>query len=190
MQLGTELSPDPDQATNSPTRCTNTFEVVIVGAGSAGCLLAKRLANAGLHVALVEAGSTVEEASDETLHNPMRYGASFASTLNWGLGTVPQPHASHRHIRCTRGKGVGGCSLVNGMLYNRGAPGVFDACGIACGHPRWRAASCLPFFCAHEDNSRGKSAWHGAGGEMRVSNIPEGQASSYYCMGLCQRHKQ
>lgn len=161
--------------TSNPQTRNQEYEIVIVGAGSAGCLLAKRLANAGLSVALVEAGSSVEETNDEKVHNPMRYGASFATTLNWGLATVPQPHANHRHIRCTRGKGVGGCSLVNGMLYNRGAPGVFDKWATACGDPAWRATSCLPFFRAHEDNSRGNSPWHGAGGEMRVSDIPDGQ---------------
>ena len=63
----------------------------------------------------------------------MKYGAAFGTTLNWGHATVAQPGCGGRHIRCTRGRGVGGCSLVNGMLYNRGAREIYDAWGSGSG---------------------------------------------------------
>ena len=104
----------------------------------------------------------------------MKYGAAFGTTLNWGHATVAQPGCGGRHIRCTRGRGVGGCSLVNGMLYNRGAREIYDTWGAdsGSGGPTWSAEACLPYFKAHEDNSRGASAWHGAGGEVRIADIP------------------
>ena len=79
-----------------------------------------------------------------------QYGASFGTDLNWGFATVAQPYAGGRHIRQTRGRGVGGCSLVNGMLYNRGASQVYDSWG-----PGWSAAACLPFFKRFEDDGHG-----------------------------------
>jgi choline dehydrogenase len=118
----------------------------------------------------------------------MKYGAAFGTSLNWGHATVAQPGAGGRHIRCTRGRGVGGCSLVNGMLYNRGAREIYDigwGRSTSPAHTRlvggsssdsewpWSADRCLPYFKAHEDNSRGSSQWHGSGGEVRISDRPE-----------------
>ena len=136
---------------------TEVFDYVVVGAGSAGCLLTHRLCRAGYSVALLEAGSTVSEDVND-VNDPMKYGSAFGSRLNWGHATVAQPGAGGRHIRCTRGRGVGGCSLVNGMLYNRGAREIYDyAWGRehgaeagdhgddADGSWPWSADLCLPY---------------------------------------------
>ena len=123
----------------------------------------------------LEAGDDVSAGRKE-VSEPMKYGASFATTLNWGFGTTPQPGAGGRHIRCTRGRGVGGSSLVNGMLFNRGAREIYDqwAKGGAFG---WAADDCLPYFKRYEDNSRGASEAHGQGGDVRVSDIPAAMLS-------------
>ena len=216
--------------TTTRTMVETTYDYVIVGAGSAGCLLASRLAQApeGYSVCLLEAGDAVAgdlklacddennadsggggNAAAAMVADPMQYSAAFASSLNWGFATQAQPSLGGRHIRCTRGKGVGGCSLVNGMLYNRGSWQIYDSwseaaslCpatatatttapapasqnggGDACGDGNgkglieWSAAACLPYFRLHEDNTRGASPWHGAGGEVRISDIPTAQLS-------------
>lgn len=154
-------------------------DYVVVGAGSAGCLVARRLSSRGHSVLLVEAGDAVRAGNKEAdvVFDPMKYGASFATRLNWGLGTVPQPACADRRIRCTRGRGVGGTSLVNGMLYNRGAREIFDE-WAALGAAGWSASQVLPYFMRHEQNSRGLDAkGHGVGGEVRVSDIPDDQLS-------------
>ena len=167
---------------------TEVFDYVVVGAGSAGCLMTRRLCQAGFSVCLLEAGGSIAEDTNASVNDPMKYGAAFGTSLNWGHATVAQKGAGGRHIRCTRGRGVGGCSLVNGMLYNRGAREIYDVGWARPAPPMhtqtvggsssesewpWSADRCLPYFKAHEDNSRGSSQWHGSGGEVRVSDIPE-----------------
>jgi choline dehydrogenase len=185
--VGGALAVEDNAAARWHEGTTEVFDYVVVGAGSAGCLMTRRLCQAGFSVCLLEAGGSIAEDSNDSVNDPMKYGASFGTSLNWGHATVAQPGAGGRHIRCTRGRGVGGCSLVNGMLYNRGAREIYD---IGWGRtvtaaPRqvsgsssesespWSAEHCLPYFKAHEDNSRGSSKWHGSGGEVRISDIPD-----------------
>ena len=174
--VGGALAVEDNAAARWHEGTTEVFDYVVVGAGSAGCLMTRRLCQAGFSVCLLEAGGTIAEDSNSSVNDPMKYGASFGTTLNWGHATVAQPGAGGRHIRCTRGRGVGGCSLVNGMLYNRGAREIYDI-GWGQSSPDsewpWNAERCLPYFKAHEDNSRGSSKWHGSGGEVRISDIPE-----------------
>jgi len=151
-------------------------DFVVVGAGSAGCLVANRLSSAGHSVLLLEAGDSLTEDLTENVSDPMKYGAAFATTLNWGFATIEQKFAGNRHIRCTRGRGVGGTSLVNGMLFNRGAKEIYNA-WEKLGAFGWSADDMLKYFKKYEDNSRGSSLTHGSGGNVRVSDIPAAQLS-------------
>jgi len=155
---------------------TTIADYVVIGAGSAGCLVANRLSENGYNVVVLEAGDSLKEDLNDSVHDPMKYGAAFATTLNWGYATVEQPHCGDRHIRCTRGRGVGGTSLVNGMLFNRGAREIYDQ-WAANGAFGWSADEALPYFKRYEDNSRGSSTAHGKGGDVRVSDIPKAQLS-------------
>lgn len=186
--VGGALAVEDNAAARWHEGTTEVFDYVVVGAGSAGCLMTRRLCQAGFSVCLLEAGGSIAEDTNASVNDPMKYGAAFGTSLNWGHATVAQPGAGGRHIRCTRGRGVGGCSLVNGMLYNRGAREIYDigwGRSTSPAHTRlvggsssdsewpWSADRCLPYFKAHEDNSRGSSQWHGSGGEVRISDIPE-----------------
>ncbi|GAB5367213.1 hypothetical protein AAMO2058_001210500 [Amorphochlora amoebiformis] len=151
-------------------------DFIVIGAGSAGCLVARRLASAGYQTLLLEAGDALKEDLNSNVHDPMKYGASFATTLNWGYATVEQKECGSRHIRCTRGRGMGGTSLLNGMLFNRGAREIYDEWAMR-GAYGWSGSELLKYFKRYEDNSRGESKAHGTGGRVRVSDIPKDQLS-------------
>jgi choline dehydrogenase-like flavoprotein len=143
-----------------------TFDYVIVGAGSAGCLLANRLtADRRTRVLLLEAGG-----QDDWIwfHIPIGYVFSiFNPRADWCYRTEPEPALAGRSIPYPRGKVVGGSSAINGMIYMRGAAADFDQ-WRQLGLAGWGWDDVLPYFKAHEDFFGGADEAHGAGGELRV----------------------
>jgi choline dehydrogenase len=156
---------------------TPTFDVIIVGAGTAGCLLANRLsADRRRRVLLIEAGG-----NDDYLwvHIPVGYLYCIGNPrTDWLYSTEPDPGLNGRALRYPRGKVLGGCSSINGMIYMRGQSRDYDGWAAASGDPAWRWDACLPYFRQHENHWRGADAMHGAadfdpsgarpGGEWRV----------------------
>jgi len=149
----------------------NDFDYVIVGAGSAGCVLANRLsANDSVRVLLLEAGPRDDYL---WLHIPIGYGKTmFHPVYNWGFYTDPEPTMNGRRIYWPRGRGLGGSSSINGLIYVRGQPADYDR-WAALGNRGWSWRDVLPYFIRSEDNSRGASEYHGAGGPLACSDIGE-----------------
>ena len=145
------------------------FDYVIIGAGSAGCVLANRLsADPGLRVLLVEAGG-----SDDRFLIKMPLGflrALFDPALSWGYTSEPEPTLGGRSLWLPRGKVLGGSSSINGMFFMRGHSGDFDA-WAAHGCAGWSYADVLPYFKRMEKSWRGAGPWHGAEGPLEVMPI-------------------
>ena len=145
-----------------------SFDYVIVGAGSAGCVLANRLSADGRStVLLLEAGP---RDTDFWIHVPLGYGKLFARTdVNWAFHSEPEPTLNGRRVFTPRGKVLGGSSSINGLVYIRGQREDFDSWGV----PGWGFDDLLPYFKKSEDQSRGANAWHGVGGPLAVSDLPD-----------------
>jgi len=145
-----------------------SFDTVIVGAGSAGCVLANRLtADGRTTVLLLEAGP---RDTNLWIHIPLGYGKLFTRTdVNWAYESEPEPSLNGRRVFTPRGKVLGGSSSINGLVYIRGQPEDFDGWGL----PGWGWQDLLPYFKKSEDQSRGADAWHGVGGPMAVSDLPD-----------------
>ena len=143
------------------------YDYVIVGAGSAGCVLAARLTeDSRRSVLLLEAGP---RDTDRWIHIPLGYGKLFArKDLNWSYESEPEPALNGRRIFTPRGRVLGGSSSINGLVYIRGQPEDFDGWGM----PGWRFSDLLPYFRKSEDQARGADAWHGSGGPLSVSDLP------------------
>ncbi len=145
-------------------------DYVIVGAGSAGCVLANRLsANPSHRVVLVEAGGS---DWNPLIHLPAGI-ARLASNrrINWNYRTEPEPSLNQRQLWWPRGKTLGGSSSINAMCYVRGVPEDYDRWAAVTGDPRWSWQQVLPWFLRSEDNSRGASELHGSGGELGVADL-------------------
>jgi len=141
-------------------------DYIIVGAGSAGCVLANRLsADPSVRVLLLEAGG---KDRSPNIKIPAAFAKQFHTKLDWDFTTEPEPHVDGRSLYIPRGKGLGGSSSMNAMLYVRGRPLDYDA-WEAQGAPGWGYQDVLPYFRRSEDNVRGASEWHGAGGPLRVA---------------------
>ncbi len=149
----------------------DAFDFVVVGAGSAGCVLAERLSASGRHsVAVIEAGGSDRRFWVQT---PLGYGKTFYdSSLNWAYQAEPDPGLAGRSDYWPRGKLLGGSSSINAMVWIRGAAADFDG-WAAEGNPGWSFADCLPFFKAIEDNEAGENFWRGRGGALRVSDVAD-----------------
>ncbi|MER6346303.1 GMC family oxidoreductase [Streptomyces sp. NPDC001595] len=143
------------------------YDYVIVGAGSAGCVLAARLSeDPGARVALIEAGGP---DSAQEIHVPAAFPQLFKSGLDWDLDSDPEPGLGGRRTYLPRGKVFGGCSSVNAMIYIRGNRADFDG-WAAAGATGWGYDDVLPYFKRSEDNERGEDAFHGTGGPLTVSD--------------------
>jgi choline dehydrogenase len=146
------------------------FDYVIVGGGSAGCVLAARLAeNPGTRVLLLEAGPS-SVAVDE-IHVPAAYNRLFQTKYDWNYVTQPQERADGRPVYWPRGRVLGGSSALNAMIYIRGNQLDYDAWRDDFGCAGWGFRDLLPYFLRAEDNSRGASAYHGAGGPLSVQDL-------------------
>ncbi|HEY7380244.1 MAG TPA: GMC family oxidoreductase N-terminal domain-containing protein [Gaiella sp.] len=143
-----------------------SFDYVIVGAGSAGCVLAHRLGESpDVRVAVVEAGPP---DTDPEIHMPFAFGALLKSRVDWDLVTEPEPGLDGRRGYLPRGRVLGGSSSLNAMIYIRGNRADYDE-WAAAGLDGWGFADVLPYFKRSEDNERGESAYHGVGGPLTVS---------------------
>ncbi len=141
-------------------------DYVIVGAGSAGCVLANRLSeDPSVSVLLLEAGGKDRSLK---IKIPAAFPEQFHTKLDWDFETEPEPHVDDRPLYVPRGKALGGSSSMNAMLYVRGRPFDYDG-WEAQGAPGWSYRDVLPYFIRSEDNVRGASEYHGAGGPLRVS---------------------
>lgn len=146
---------------------TPTFDYVIIGGGTAGCLLANRLsADPAKRVLLLEAGGRDDY---HWIHIPVGYLHCIGNPrTDWLYQTEPDPGLNGRSLRYPRGKVLGGCSSINGMIYMRGQSRDYDHWAAVTGDDGWRWDACLPVFKQHEDHHGGADEMHGTGGEWRV----------------------
>src|SRR3954454_5560363 len=141
------------------------YDYVIVGAGSAGCVLAARLSeDPDCKVCLLEAGPP---DSADNIHIPMAFGKLFKTQYDWDYSTAPEPFCDRRRIYLPRGRMLGGSSSMNAMVYIRGNRADFDE-WRDLGHDGWGYDDVLPYFKRAEDTERGASEFHGAGGPLSV----------------------
>jgi choline dehydrogenase-like flavoprotein len=149
------------------------FDYVIVGAGSAGCVLANRLSeDPAVGVALVEAGG---RDRNPWIHIPAGYYRNFSNpAITWQYGSGPEPHLDGRVVTWPRGRVLGGSSAINGLLYVRGQAQDFNV-WRQLGNVGWGWDNVLPYFKRAEDQERGADDLHGAGGPLGVCDVRLGQ---------------
>ena len=145
------------------------FDYIVVGAGSAGCVLAARLSeDANVRVLLLEAGPP---DTSPWIHLPIGYGRTmWDKRVNWCFETEPEPNMLGRKIYWPRGKTLGGSSSINGLIYIRGQREDYDDWARAA-NTDWSFDACLPYFKRSERNQRGASPYHGGDGPVGVSDI-------------------
>ena len=153
------------------TPSIGTYDYIVIGAGSAGCVLANRLTASGRHrVLLLEAGG---RDRNPWIHIPIGYSQLFKDqNVNWMYETEPEPELGGRRIFQPRGKVLGGSSSINGLVYIRGQKEDYDL-WRQLGNAGWAHDDVLPYFRRAEDQQRGADELHGAGGPLAVSDQSE-----------------
>ena len=146
---------------------SDSFDYIIIGAGSAGCVLANRLSeNPSNKVLLLEAGGPDKKME---IAIPAAYGTLHRSDVDWAFSTEPQTHLDGRSIFLPRGKVLGGCSSTNAMAYVRGNPADYDE-WASLGNPGWAYPDVLPYFKKSEQNEDLNNEYHGREGLLNVTN--------------------
>jgi choline dehydrogenase len=152
---------------NTEAAKTGKYDYIIVGAGSAGCVLANRLTeDKEISVLIIEAGGPEEGV--EAISTPLRLLELWNTEYDWAYFTAPQEHCNGRKIHWPRGRVVGGSSSLNGMLYVRGHASDYDNWAYQ-GNPGWDYKSVLPYFKKSEDFEGGENEFHGVGGPLHVT---------------------
>ncbi len=158
-------------------------DYVIVGAGSAGCTLAGRLSeDPGVRVLLIEAGGRDRSPK---IKIPAAFANQFRTKLDWDLNTEPEPHCEGRSLYMPRGKGLGGSSSMNAMLYVRGHPLDYEK-WVRDGAVGWGWEEVRPYFLKAEDNERGASEHHATGGPLRVEDARSPRALTGRFLASCE----
>src|ERR1700730_7657316 len=143
------------------------FVYIIVGAGSAGCVLAARLSqDPAVRVALLEAGGP-DDAPE--IGMPVAFAQLFKTKCDWDFATEPEPRLRERRVYLPRGRTLGGSSAMNAMLYVRGNAADFDG-WVDEGAPGWSYREILPYFIKSECNERGDPKYHGHSGPLSVQD--------------------
>ncbi|MDF5720094.1 MAG: GMC family oxidoreductase N-terminal domain-containing protein [Rhizonema sp. PD37] len=144
------------------------YDYVVIGAGSAGCVVANRLTeNSSATVLLLEAGN---QATKPEIQVPEAWQSLLGTEVDWAYWTEPEPYLNGRKILCSRGKVVGGSSSINAMIYIRGNRHDFNH-WQELGNPGWSYEDVLPYFRKSENQQRGESQFHGVDGALSVSDL-------------------
>src|SRR5262249_23063286 len=154
---------------HSATSADAEYDVVVVGSGSAGCVVAARITeDPAVSLCLVEAGGRDRHP---WIHIPMGFGRVVVNpSLNWGYETEPEPELNGRRINWPRGKVVGGSGSINGLVFLRGPASDFDD-WERLGARGWGYKNVLPYFKRMEHNENGADAYRGQGGPITISDI-------------------
>src|SRR5262245_42662062 len=142
------------------------YDYIVVGAGSAGAVITRRLVDAGANVLLLEAGGP---DTNPDIHEPSGLFNLWLTDVDWGYYTVAQEYCHNRRLHWPRGRVLGGSSSLNGMIYVRGNPHDYDTWAYL-GNYGWSYAEVLPYFKKSEDFDGGESRYHGVDGPLRVTS--------------------
>jgi choline dehydrogenase len=149
-------------------KARRAYDYIIVGAGSAGCVLAGRLTeNSAANVLLLEAGGRDKA---KQIHIPAAFSKLFKTGVDWNYSTEPEPFLNNRKLYWPRGKVLGGSSSINAMIYIRGNAADYDG-WKSLGNDGWAFADVLPYFKKSENRERGSGEFHGTGGPVNVADL-------------------